>query len=64
MESIFTGTYLHYKDVPSESEESIAERTRLRTQRSDEIANKEKMINSKLFGEYFEYLSQVTCAKI
>ena len=58
LQSVFTGTYLHYKDVPSESEESIAERTKLKRQRSDEIANKEKMINSKLFAEYFEYLSQ------
>ena len=57
LESVFTGTYLHYKDVPSESEESIAERTKLRRQRSDEIANKEKMIDSKLFREYFEYLT-------
>ena len=57
LQSVFTGTYLHYKDVPSESEESIAERTKLRRQRSDEIANKEKMINSKFFAEYFEYLS-------
>ena len=57
LESVFTGTYLHYKDVPSESEESIAERTKLRRQRSDEIANKEKMIDLKLFREYFEYLS-------
>ena len=57
LQSVFTGTYLHYKDVPSESEESIAERTKLRRQRSDEIANKEKMINSKFFAEYFDYLS-------
>ena len=57
LKSVFTGTYLHYKDVPSELEESIAERTKLRRQRSDEIANKEKMIDLKLFREYFEYLS-------
>ena len=57
LKSVFTGTYLHYKDVPSELEESIAERTKLRRQRSDEIANKEKMINPELFREYFEYLS-------
>ena len=41
--SIFIGVYLHYKDVPSKSEESIAERTKLRRKRSDEIPNKEKM---------------------
>ena len=43
--------------MPSELEESIVERTKLRRQRSDEIANKEKMIDPKLFREYFEYLS-------
>ena len=43
--------------MPSESEETIVERTKLRRQKSDEIANKEKMINPKLFREYFEYLS-------
>ena len=57
LKSVFTGTYLHYKDVPSELEESIAERTKLRRQRSDEIANKEKMIDPELFREYFRYLS-------
>ena len=57
LKSVFTGTYLHYKDVPSELEESIAERTKLRRQRSNEIANKEKMIDPKLFREYFEYLT-------
>ena len=57
LKSVFTGVYLHYKDVPSESEESIAERAKLRRQRSDEIANKEKMIDPKLFREYFGYLS-------
>ena len=43
--------------MPSESEESIAERTKLRRQRSDEIANKEKMIDPESFRKYFEYLS-------
>ena len=28
--SVFTGVYLNYSDKPSESEESIAERTKLR----------------------------------
>ena len=58
LKSVFTGVYFYYKDVPSESEETIVERTKLRRQKSDEIANKEKMINPKLFREYFEYLSQ------
>ena len=40
-----------------ESEEDIAERTKLRRQRSDEILKKEKMINSKFFEKYFCYSS-------
>ena len=55
LELVFTGVYLHYDDKP-ESEESIAERTKLRRQRLDEIAKKEKMINSGLFKENFGYL--------
>ena len=55
--SIFTGAYLHYNDVPLDSEESIAERTKLKRKRSNEIANKEKMIDFKSYREYFEYLS-------
>ena len=49
-ESVFTGVYLNYSDKPSESEleESIAERTKLRRQRSEEIAKKEKMISLEL----------------
>ena len=35
LESGFTGIYLNYSDKPSESEESIAERTKLRIQRPD-----------------------------
>ena len=55
LESVFTGVYLRYKDVPKpESEESIAERTKLRRKRSDEIAKKEKKIDTKLFREYFK----------
>ena len=40
LESVFTGIYLNYSDKPSESEEIITERTKLRIQRSDEIAKK------------------------
>ena len=57
LKSVFTGVYLHCKDVPSESEESIVEREKLRRQRPDEIANRDKMIDPKLFREYLEYLS-------
>ena len=34
LKSVFTGVYLHYKDVPSESEESIAERAKLRRKKT------------------------------
>ena len=57
MESVFTGFYLNYSDKSSKSEESIAERTKLIRQRSDEIAEKENMIDPELFREYFEYSS-------
>ena len=57
LKSIFTGAYLHYNDVPLESEESSAERTKLKRKRSNEIANKEKMIDFKSYREYFECLS-------
>ena len=49
LESVFTGAYLNYSYKPSESEESIAERRKLRIQRSDEIAKKENMIDPELF---------------
>ena len=55
--SIFDGVYLNYFDKQSELEESIAERTKLRRQRFNEIAKKEKMIDPKLFREYFKYSS-------
>ena len=41
--SIFTGTYLHYKKMPKEKifETNIAERTKLRKERFDEIKREE-----------------------
>ena len=53
--SIFTDTYLHYKDVPKAKmfERSIAERTKLRRGRFDEIKRKEKTKNNELFIAYF-----------
>ena len=53
--TIFTGAYLHYKDVPKETtfERSIAERIKLRQERLDETERKEQNINNKLFKEYF-----------
>ena len=53
--TIFTGAYLHHKDVPTEKifERSIAENTKLRRERLDEIKRKEQNINNELFKEYF-----------
>ena len=53
--SIFTDTYLHYKDVPKVKmfERSITERTKLRRGRFDEIKRKEKNKNNELFIAYF-----------
>ena len=53
--SIFTDTYLHYKDVPKARmfERSIAGRTKLRRGRFDEIKRKEKNKNNELFIAYF-----------
>ena len=57
LESVFTGVCLNYSDKSSESEESIAERIKLRRQRSDEIAEKEKTIDLESLKKYFEYSS-------
>ena len=53
--SIFTGDYLHYKNVPKETifERTTAERTKLRRGTSDEIERKEQNINNELFNAYF-----------
>ena len=42
--SVFEGLYFNYEDESSELEESIAKRTKLRRQISDEVSKKEKMI--------------------
>ena len=53
--SVFTGAYLHYKDVSKETifERSIAERAKLRRGRFDEIKRKKQNINNELFKAYF-----------
>ena len=53
LESVFTGAYLHYNDVPSESEENIAKRTESIKGRLNEIKKKERDINNKLFKYYY-----------
>ena len=67
LKPVFTGIYLNYSDKPSDSEKSIAERTKLRIQRSDEIAKKGNMIDRGLSYYYQNTLSiqaQVTCTII
>ena len=53
--TIFTGSYLHYKDVPKETmfERSITERIKSRKGRLDEIERKKQNIKNELFKEYF-----------
>ena len=53
--SIFTGLYLHYKNVPKETmfETIIADRIKLRRERLDEIKRKEQKISNKLFKIFF-----------
>ena len=55
--SLFDNVYFHYQDKSSETEGSIAQRTKLRRQRSDEIAKKEKKVSLDLFKRYFDYLN-------
>ena len=55
--SLFESFYFHHKYKSLETEESIAERTKLKRQRSDEVTKKEKKISSKLFGRYSGYSS-------
>ena len=57
LELVFTGVFLHYDNIPeSETDESIGERTKLRRQRFNEIAENEKTIDLELFRKYFGYL--------
>ena len=66
--SIFTDTYLHYKNVPKETvlERSIAEITKLRKGRSDEIERKEQNINNELvhFPHLYLYQHLFLCSLI
>ena len=51
----FTGTYLHYKEVPKKAivQKDIAKSVKLRKRRIAEIEEEEKNIDNKLFKEYF-----------
>ena len=55
--SFFEGLSFHYKDKSLETEENIAEKTKLRRRRLDEIAKKEKKVSLELFKTYFDYSS-------
>ena len=64
--TIFTGAYLHCKDVANETmfERSIAERIKWRKGRLDEIKEKEHNINNELFTKYFtDYQSPINMYK-
>ena len=53
--SVFTGAYLHYKDVPKEKmfQRYIEERIKSRRGGLDEIKRKEQNINNEFFKQYF-----------
>ena len=55
IDSIFTGTYFLHTDVPKGTvlEWGIAERLKLRRERTNEIKRKEQTINKEFFKEYF-----------
>ena len=51
--AIFTGTYLHYKNLPKKTivEKSIADRVKLRKQKLDIINKNKEKINNYFFNE-------------
>ena len=64
--SIFTGAYLHYKDVPKETmfERSIEERIKSRRGRLDEIKRKEQNITMNCLKNTLLIIRvQVICTK-
>ena len=69
--SLFRNGFIKYLDYPSavklkqepKPEESIGERTKLRKQRLNEVAENEKKINLELFKRYFKYSSLVDLHK-
>ena len=69
--SLFRKGFIKSLDYPSavklkqepKPEESVGERTKLRKQRLNEVAENEKKINLKLFKRYFKYSSLVDLHK-
>ena len=57
--AIFTGNYLHYKELPKETEfeRSTADRVKLRRQKLDIIIKNKEKIDNELFNHYFDYLN-------
>ena len=55
VDAIFTGAYVHYKEMSKEAvfERSITERLKSRKERSAEIKRKEQNINNELLKKYF-----------
>ena len=54
---LFEGFSYHYSDKPPQAEESITDRTKLRRQKLNEIAKKEKEMSFDFFKKYFGYSS-------
>ena len=54
---IFNDVYFHYFNKPNITEETIAERIKLRKKRLNIIDKNKKNINNELFKHYFSYLN-------
>ena len=59
IDAIFTGTNLHYRELPKKTivEINITEGVKLRKQRLDIINKKKENINNELFNHCFIYLN-------
>ena len=62
--SLFEGVCFHHKDKSPETEESIAERTKLKRQRVPEIVNENHTISLELFRKYFGYSNPSNMCKL
>ena len=63
-QSLFEGVCFHHKDKSPETEESIAERTKLKRQRVPEIVNENHTISLELFRKYFGYSNPSNMCKL
>ena len=62
--SLFEGFYFHHKYKSLETEESIAERTKLRRQRSDEIIKKKRRQALNCLKDILIIWVQVVCTRL